>query len=168
MVLDSCPRCYVKISGMIDESMDKKYALPPQFSNSLPSSAFDYHARRCYGQLYLGFIIYIGMAFAYAILMWRIMILKTWNVIWKSPCKSGFQNGDKILAADGTPIVKFDNDINTRWSWLRKSWLKKTKSARNSDAYWFSRSIGSKYEKGSLIGIRMPFVIGYWRGFSKH
>jgi regulator of sigma E protease len=56
----------------------------------------------------LAFIIYIGMAFAYG----DTYVANDFKDVYlKIPCKSGFQNGDKIWLLPMGTIVKFDNDI---------------------------------------------------------
>lgn len=156
---------YVKISGMIDESMDKEQmALPPQ--------PWEFRSKPTYQRLIimlggvtvnfiLAFIIYIGMAFAYGDTYVARADFKDGMLI-DNPVmiKAGFKTGDKILAADGVPIVKFDNDIN-----LKLIMAKKVLIERDGKEQEIAIPIDlvdqlSKYEKGSLVGIRMPFVIG--------
>jgi regulator of sigma E protease len=156
---------YVKISGMIDESMDKEQmALPPQ--------PWEFRSKPAYQRLIimlggvtvnfiLAFIIYIGMAFAYGDTYIANTDFKD-GMLFENPAmeKAGFKTGDKILAADGEPIVKFDNDIN-----MKVIMAKKVLIERNGNQQEINMPIDlvdqlSKYEKGSLIGMRMPFVIG--------
>ena len=107
---------YVKISGMIDESMDKEQmALPPQ--------PWEFRSKPAWQRLIimlggvtvnfiLAFIIYIGMTFYYG--EQYISNAEVTNGIWVSnPVveKIGLKTGDKIVAVDGKPVLKFD-DIN--------------------------------------------------------
>ena len=156
---------YVKISGMIDESMDKEQmALPPQ--------PWEFRSKPAYQRLIimlggvtvnfiLAFIIYIGMAFVYGDTFVASADFKDGMLI-ENPVmeKAGFKTGDKILAADGIAIVKFDNDIN-----MKIVMAKKVLIERNGNQQEISMPIDlvdqlSKEEKGTLIGIRMPFAIG--------
>ncbi|WP_369752843.1 RIP metalloprotease RseP [Flavobacterium sp. WC2409] len=156
---------YVKISGMIDESMDKEQmALPPQ--------PWEFRSKPAYQRLIimlggvtvnfiLAFIIYIGMAFAYGDTFVANTDFKDGMLI-ENPVmiKAGFKTGDKILAADGVTIAKFDNDIN-----MKIIMAKKVMIERNGIQQEIKMPIDfvdqlSKYEKGSLIAIRMPFAIG--------
>ena len=107
---------YVKISGMIDESMDKEQmALPPQ--------PWEFRSKPAWQRLIimlggvtvnfiLAFIIYIGMTFYYG--EQYIVNSEAKSGIWiTNPVieKIGLKTGDKIIAVDGKPVEKFD-DIN--------------------------------------------------------
>ena len=107
---------YVKISGMIDESMDKEQmALPPQ--------PWEFRSKPAWQRLIimlggvtvnfiLAFVIYIGMIFYYG--EQYIANSEAKNGIWiTNPVieKIGLKTGDKIIAVDGKPVEKFD-DIN--------------------------------------------------------
>jgi regulator of sigma E protease len=107
---------YVKISGMIDESMDKEQmALPPQ--------PWEFRSKPAWQRLIimlggvtvnfiLAFIIYIGMTFFYGELFISNSDIK--DGVWiTNPVieKSGIKTGDKIIAVDGVKIDRF-NEIN--------------------------------------------------------
>ena len=102
---------YVKISGMIDESMDKEQmALPPQ--------PWEFRSKPAWQRLIimlggvtvnalLGIFIYICIL-AY----WGEEYLPTKNVSYGIECDSaalniGLQNGDKILAVDNKEVENF-------------------------------------------------------------
>lgn len=103
---------YVKIAGMIDESMDKEQMKqPPQ--------PWEFRAKPSWQRLIvmvagvtvnllLGIIIYSGVLYA-----WGTDYLPTKNVTTGIYCdstalKMGLQNGDKILSVDGKPVDNFD------------------------------------------------------------
>jgi regulator of sigma E protease len=155
---------YVKISGMIDESMDKEQmALPPQ--------PWEFRSKPAYQRLIimlggvtvnfiLAFIIYIGMAFAYGDTYVASTDFKDGMLI-ENPAmlQAGFKTGDKFIAADGNPITRFDNDIN-----MTIIMAKKVVVERNGIQQEITMPIDlvdqlSKYEKGTLIDIRMPFAV---------
>ena len=156
---------YVKISGMIDESMDKEQmALPPQ--------PWEFRSKPAWQRLIimlggvtvnfiLAFIIYIGMAFAYGDTYIANADMKDGLLIEnQAMINAGFKTGDKIVSVDGTKIVKFDNDINMKII-LGKEILVE----RNGTLETIKMPIDfvdqlSKFEKGTLLDIRMPFVIG--------
>lgn len=107
---------YVKIAGMIDESMDKEQmAQPPQ--------PWEFRSKPAWQRLIimlggvtvnfiLAFVIYIGMAFAYGDLYIANDDVK--DGIWvtnKTAEKYGLRTGDKILAIDGVKPQKF-HDVN--------------------------------------------------------
>jgi regulator of sigma E protease len=155
---------YVKISGMIDESMDKEQmALPPQ--------PWEFRSKPTWQRLIimlggvtvnflLAFIIYIGMTFYYG-----EQYIANENVkdgIWVSnPIveKLGFKTGDKIVSIDGVKVQKFD-DIN------KEMFLAK-EVALNRDGNEIKIKLPvnfidqlMKSERGNIINLRMPFVIG--------
>ena len=156
---------YVKISGMIDESMDKEQmALPPQ--------PWEFRSKPAYQRLIimlggvtvnfiLAFIIYIGMAFAYGDIYIANEDLKDGLLIEnKAMQNAGFKTGDHIVSVDGEKIVKFDNDIN-----MKVVMAKEVLIERNGTQLAIKMPIDfvdqlSKQEKSLLVGIRMPFVVG--------
>jgi len=156
---------YVKISGMIDESMDKEQmALPPQ--------PWEFRSKPAWQRLIimlggvtvnfiLAFIIYIGMAFTYGDTFVAMTDFSD-GLLIENPAmiNAGFKTGDKILATDGVAIAKFDNDIN-----MKIIMAKKVLIERNGTQQEINMPIDfvdqlSKHEKGTLIDIRMPFAIG--------
>lgn len=156
---------YVKISGMIDESMDKEQmALPPQ--------PWEFRSKPAWQRLIimlggvtvnfiLAFIIYIGMAFAYGDTYIAMNDLKD-GLLIENPAmiKAGFKTGDKILAVDGAKIVKFDNDINMKIIMgknvlIERNGVEQTIKMPNDIVDQLSQ-----HDKKSIVSIRMPFVIG--------
>src|SRR5665647_579539 len=95
---------YVKISGMIDESMDKE-------AMKLPPQPYEFRAKKTWQRLLImiggvamnfimAFIIYIGILYA-----WGEQYLPTNSVKYgievdSLGMKMGLQNGDKILSVD--------------------------------------------------------------------
>jgi regulator of sigma E protease len=155
---------YVKISGMIDESMDKEQmALPPQ--------PWEFRSKPAWQRLIimlggvtvnfiLAFIIYIGMAFAYGDTYIANEDLKD-GLLIENPAmnKVGFQTGDKIIAIDGEKIIKFDNEIN-----IKIIMAKDVLIERNGIEQTIKIPVDfvdqlSKLEKGTLVSIRKPFAI---------
>ena len=155
---------YVKISGMIDESMDKEQmALPPQ--------PWEFRSKPAWQRLIimlggvtvnfiLAFIIYIGMAFVYGDSYIANADMKGGLLIEnKALINAGFKTGDKIIAVDGEKIVKFDNDITMNILTAKQILIE-----RNGTEQTIKMPIDlvdklSKEEKGALFAIRMPFVI---------
>ena len=156
---------YVKISGMIDESMDKEQmALPPQ--------PWEFRSKPAWQRLIimlggvtvnfiLAFIIYIGMAFAYGEMFVATADLKD-GLLFENPVmqQAGFQTGDKILAIDGEPLERVDSQMNTQILMAKEVVIE-----RNGVSKTIAMPIDfvdqlSKIEKVSLATIRMPFVVG--------
>ena len=108
---------YVKISGMIDESMDKE-------AMKLPAQPYEFRAKKTWQRLLimvggvvmnfiLAFVIYIGILYA-----WGESYLPTANVKYgievdSIGMKVGFQNGDKILSVANMPVEDFRKVVPT-------------------------------------------------------
>ena len=155
---------YVKISGMIDESMDKEQM-------ALPAQPWEFRSKPAWQRLIimlggvtvnfiLAFVIYIGMAFAYGDMFVSTVDLKD-GLLIENPVmqKAGFQTGDKILAIDGEKVTKFDNQINANIVMAKHVLIE-----RNGDRQTITMPMDfvdqlSKLEKSPLATIRMPFVI---------
>ena len=103
---------YVKISGMIDESMDKEQL-------KLPAQPWEFRSKPAWQRL----IIMLGGVTVNILLAFVIYaaILMVWGEK-KIPASSlkygisfndslfndlGFKNGDKVLAVDGNPVVEY-------------------------------------------------------------
>jgi regulator of sigma E protease len=155
---------YVKISGMIDESMDKEQmALPPQ--------PWEFRSKPAWQRLIimlggvtvnfiLAFIIYIGMAFAYGDAFVAMADMKD-GLLIENPVmnKIGFQTGDKILSVDGEKIEKYDNEIN-----MKLIMGKEVQIERNGATQTIQMPVDlvdqlSKLKKNPPVSMRMPFAV---------
>ena len=156
---------YVKISGMIDESMDKEQMAQPQ-------QPWEFRSKPAWQRLIimlggvtvnfiLAFIIYIGMAFAYGDTYIANEDLKD-GLLIENPAmiKAGFKTGDKILAVDGTSIVKFDNEINMKIVMGKEVLIERNGAQQTIKMPKDFIDQLTKYEKSPVVSIRMPFVIG--------
>lgn len=155
---------YVKISGMIDESMDKEQM-------ALPAQPWEFRSKPTWQRLIimlggvtvnflLAFIIYIGMTFYYG-----EQYIANENVkdgIWvNNPTveKLGFKTGDKIVSIDGIKVQKFD-DINKELFLAKEVDLNRDgKEIKIKLPVNFIDQL-MKSQRGTLINLRMPFVIG--------
>ena len=156
---------YVKISGMIDESMDKEQmALPPQ--------PWEFRSKPAWQRLIimlggvtvnfiLAFIIYIGMAFAYGEMFVATADLKD-GLLIENPVmqQAGFQTGDKILAIDGEPLERVDSQMNTQILMAKEVLVERNGTQKTITMPVDFVDQLSKIEKVSLATIRMPFVVG--------
>ena len=156
---------YVKISGMIDESMDKEQmALPPQ--------PWEFRSKPAYQRLsimlggvtvnfILAFIIYIGMAYAYGDTYIANEDLKDGLLVENKTMQSvGFRTGDHIVSVDGEKIVKFDNDLTMKIIMAKEVVLQRNGTDQVIKMPNDFVDQLSKQEKGALLDIRMPFVVG--------
>ncbi|WP_278019879.1 RIP metalloprotease RseP [Flavobacterium ginsengisoli] len=156
---------YVKISGMIDESMDKEQmALPPQ--------PWEFRSKPAWQRLIimlggvtvnfiLAFIIYIGMAFAYGDTYIANADLKD-GVAIENPAmlKAGFKTGDKIISIDGKAVENFDSDMNMNVIMAKHVLIERDGKQQTITMPTDFVDQLSKTEKGMLIDIRRPFAIG--------
>ncbi|NER09718.1 regulator of sigma E protease [Muriicola jejuensis] len=105
---------YVKISGMIDESMDKEQMQQPPKPWEFRSKPSWQRLIIMLGGVTVNFIlavvIYIGMAYAYGEQFIPMDSLKggVWVKEENIGNKLGIQTGDKILAVDGNTVETFD------------------------------------------------------------
>lgn len=156
---------YVKISGMIDESMDKEQmALPPQPWEFRTKPAWQRLIIMLGGvtvNFILAFIIYIGMAFAYGDTYIANSDLKD-GVAIENPVmiKAGFKTGDKIISIDGKKVENFDSDMNMNVIMAKEVLIERNGQQQTIKMPTDFVDQLSKTEKGLLIGIRTPFAIG--------
>src|SRR5690606_35246315 len=105
---------YVKLSGMIDESMDtermKEEPKPYEFRSKPAWQRLIIMLGGVTVNFVLAVLIYIGMAYAYGDQYVPMDSLKdgVWVTEKEIGDKLGIQTGDKILAVDGDRIEKFD------------------------------------------------------------
>lgn len=155
---------YVKISGMIDESMDKEQmALPPQ--------PWEFRSKPAWQRLIimlggvtvnfiLAFIIYIGMAFAYGDTFIANADLKDGLLIENKAMQNvGFKTGDKIISIDGVKLAKFDNEINVKIAMAKQVLVNRngTEQQIKMPADFIDQL--SKVEKSPLVALRIPFAV---------
>lgn len=102
---------YVKISGMIDESLDKEQL-------KSPPKPYEFRAKPAWQRLLImigGVLVNVILAFAIysaVLFSWGEEYLSTQNLKYGVACDStalelGFRNGDKILAVGGEPVDNF-------------------------------------------------------------
>ncbi|MBP1222026.1 RIP metalloprotease RseP [Flavobacterium sp. 1355] len=164
---------YVKISGMIDESMDKEQmALPPQ--------PWEFRSKPAWQRLIimlggvtvnfiLAFIIYIGMAFVYGDTYVANADLK--DGIWvTNPAieKIGILTGDKVISIDGQKIENFDDDTNMKVIMAKEVLIERNGQQQSIKIPTDFVDKLSKHEKSLLISPRMPFVVGSLQEGSKN
>ncbi|MFV5694233.1 RIP metalloprotease RseP [Flavobacterium sp. LB3P122] len=164
---------YVKISGMIDESMDKEQmALPPQ--------PWEFRSKPAWQRLIimlggvtvnfiLAFIIYIGMAFAYGDTYIANSDLKDGLLIEnKAMQNAGFKTGDRIISIDGEKVARFDNGINAKVVMGKQILIDRNGTEQSITMPNDFVDQLSKHEKAPLVSIRMPFAIGAVAADSKN
>ena len=108
---------YVKISGMIDESMDKE-------AMKLPPQPWEFRAKPAWQRLLImlggvmmnfifAFLIYIAVLYVWGDQYLPTKSLKYGIEVNETGEKIGFQNGDKILSVDNQHIEQFRKVLST-------------------------------------------------------
>ena len=155
---------YVKIAGMIDESMDKEQmALPPQ--------PWEFRSKPAWQRLIimlggvtvnfiLAFIIYIGMAYVYGELY--VSASEVQNGIWvTNPVveNAGLRTGDKIISVDGVKVDKF-HELNEKILMGQEVQIERegVKQTVQLPVNFIGQQIAG--EKFSVVELRIPFIIG--------
>lgn len=155
---------YVKIAGMIDESMDKEQmALPPQ--------PWEFRSKPAWQRLIimlggvtvnfiLAVLIYIGMAFFYGDTYIATKELK--DGVWVSnPVaeKLGFKNGDKILKVDGKEYENFD-DVSYNLLFAKNVTIERNGQVQDIKlpVDLIDKMLDGK--KVPLVAPRIPFAVG--------
>ncbi len=154
---------YVKIAGMIDESMDKEQM-------SLQPKPWEFRSKPAWQRLIimlggvtvnfiLAFIIYIGMAFVYGDLYIENKDVN--DGIWVANpvvSKIGLETGDRIVAVDGAPVKKF-HELNEKIL-LGKSIEVEREGQRKTiqlPVNFIDQLLSG--EKMAMVQLRIPFVV---------
>lgn len=154
---------YVKISGMIDESMDtEQMALPPQ--------PWEFRSKPAWQRLIimlggvtvnfiLAFLIYIGMAFVYGDTYISNADVK--DGIWvTNPTveKIGLKTGDKIISVDGRKMERF-NELNASIHTAKTIEVERNGEIKNIAVPVNFIAQLLEASKISIVELRIPFVI---------
>jgi len=103
---------YVKISGMIDESMDREQMKQPPKPYEFRSKPAWQRLLIMIGGVLVNFILALFI-YAFLLYMWGEQYLPTKNATYGIMCDSlaldmGLKNGDKIVSLDGQEVEKFN------------------------------------------------------------
>ncbi len=152
---------YCKISGMIDESMDKEQMRqepkPWEYRSKPPYQRFWVLVGGVLNNLLLAVFIYAGMLY-----IWGDSYLANKDVRYGVECSElalelGFRNGDKILAFDGEPVERF----NELQSVMVHQQSKTATVLRGTDTLSFD--IDQQYFPAMLqtrmFDLRIPFIV---------
>ena len=157
---------YVKIAGMVDESMDKE-------SLKLPPQPWEFRSKPAWQRLIimlggvtvniiLAFIIYAGILMAWGEKKIYNNSLKYGIAVEDSLMKSfGFKDGDKIISVNGETIENFYSVIPNL---IVSDSVTVERDGRNESIQLPKSLIGKLVEKkrsdAPLLGIRFPFWFG--------
>ena len=154
---------YVKISGMIDESMDKEQMLeepkPWEFRSKPAWQRLIIMLGGVTVNFILAFVIYIGMAFFYGESYIPNSELKD-GILVTHPTieKAGIKTGDKILTIDGEKIIKFE-EVNAKLFLAKNITIERAGKIIDIKLPLDIIDQLMKEKKEYLISLRMPFAI---------
>ena len=154
---------YVKISGMIDESMDKEQM-------ALPAQPWEFRSKPTWQRLIimlggvtvnfiLAFIIYIGMTFFYG--EQYIANSEVKDGIWiQNPVveKAGLKTGDKLVSIDGEKVERF---YESNEKALLSKEIVVLRDGKEEKVHFPVNFIDQLMQgkKASLIDLRVPFIV---------
>jgi len=153
---------YVKISGMLDESMDKEaLAKPPQPWEFRVKPAWQRLLIMVGGVLMnfiLAFFIYSMMAFAWGEEYLPMRNVKMGYAYNEATLKAGFQNGDIPLTADNVPLECMD-DGKTRLSIVNAKEVTVLRNGEETTIHLPAEFSKIVFEKEANFLARFPFVV---------
>ena len=155
---------YVKIAGMVDESMDKEQM-------KLPAEPYEFRSKPAWQRLIimvggvvvnilLAIVIFIGIAWVWGDKYVPIENLKYGVYADSLGTKMGIQDGDKIIAVAGKPIEK----VGTVGSEMIMNDAKQITVERNGEKIDLSIPAGligqlNKNKLGGFTYVRVPMII---------
>lgn len=156
---------YVKIAGMIDESMDteqmKREPQPWEFRSKPAWQRLIIMLGGVVVNFLLAVVIYIGMVYAYGEQYVPMQSLR--NGVWVTQKeigdKIGIQTGDKVVAVDGKAIESFDSVflelINGDTFTLERDGERLEKEIPVD----FIATLLKDEDKAQFLSVRLPFVV---------
>lgn len=158
---------YVKISGMIDESMDKE-------AMKEPAKEWEFRSKPAWQRLIImlgGIIMNVLVAFliyAFVLMIWgekNVPNSSVKNGIWVTDSlmtKLGFQNGDKIISVNGDTVKYFDELQAKILIGGRKVVLERNGAVKELDLPidLIDKLITRKDKKRTLLLQRVPAIVG--------
>ncbi len=155
---------YVKIAGMIDESMDtesmKQEPQPWEFRSKPAWQRLIIMLGGVTVNFVLAFLIYIGMAYAYGDYYVKNSEVK--DGVWvQNPVveKAGIQTGDKILSIDNIKVDKFSSAIMSDLLMAKTVEIERngTPQTITLPQNFIGQFIDA--DKRNAISLRMPFAV---------
>lgn len=155
---------FCKISGMIDESMDKEaMAKPPQpweFRSRPAWQRIIVLAGGVLMNVVLAIVLYIAILFT-----WGEQYIKNEDVIYGIEASSlaqeiGFENGDRILALDGNPAPDNFNEIHMGMLRDQVSRVTVLRDGDTVDVDIDPEYMPAMLNTPGMFGIRLPIAVG--------
>ena len=159
---------YVKISGMIDESMDKDQMKKPPQPWEFRSKPAWQRLLIMLGGVSMNFILAI-LIYASVLFVWGEQYLPTDNVKYGIAAdtvaqKIGFQNGDHVVSVEGKEVKKF-SDIPKTILLEKANTVTVRRNGELQEVHIPDSLFSSLLNNPQFISFRVPTVIG---GFSKN
>ncbi|MES2477538.1 MAG: RIP metalloprotease RseP [Bacteroidota bacterium] len=155
---------YVKIAGMVDESMDKEQL-------AKPAEPWEYRSKKPWQRLFImlgGIIVNVLVAiiiYSFVMGIWGESYLPTANakygIVADSTAQTiGFRNGDKIMAVDGRPVENF-KEVTRDIIFNGAKTVSVLRDGQNMDIVIDNTVVGKilKSKKAGFLSPRFPFVI---------
>lgn len=157
---------YVKIAGMVDESMDKEQmALPPQ--------PWEYRSKKAWQRLFImlgGIIMNILVAIVVYIAIfgiWGEQYLPVENMKYGVSADSlaesvGFRDGDKIISVGGKKVERF-NEVMKEFIFNQANTFEVERDGKMVTINVPEGTVGSiikSRKKGGFLDTRTPFLVG--------
>lgn len=157
---------YVKIAGMVDESMDKEQL-------NRPPEPWEYRSKKAWQRLFImlgGIIVNVLVAmviYAFIFGVWGEQYLPTQNakygIVADSTAQSiGLRNGDMITGVDGKPVDRFNRIVLNIIFDQAKS-IQVTRNGQHLDipipAGTIRSILKSDKKSASFVSVRMPAVV---------
>ncbi len=151
---------YVKISGMIDESMDKE-------AMKLPPQPWEFRSKPAWQRLLImvggvsmnflfAIVIYAGVLFAWGDEYLPTSSLTYGIAVTETGEKIGFRNGDKILSVDHKQVEEFRKVIPTIVLENAKT-VQVERNGEKVDVEISNEDLALILKSGSLFSMRIPF-----------
>ncbi|PLX25020.1 MAG: RIP metalloprotease RseP [Salinivirgaceae bacterium] len=154
---------YVKISGMIDESMDKEQM-------KKPAQPYEFRSKPAWQRLiimlggvlvnfFLGFFIYAMVLFAWGEDYLPVENMEYGVLVDSAAAEAGFKDGDKIISLNNQKVDRFSNIVPT----ILLDDIQTVQVKRNGETtnITLPSHILKKIIKGDkLFAPRYPFIIG--------
>lgn len=155
---------YVKIAGMIDESMDKEQM-------KQPAQPWEFRSKPAWQRLIimlggvtvnfiLAYVIYVFMAFGYGHTEIDASSLKGgYEVVNPLLQDLGFQTGDKVLAVNDKKVVNY-SDVNSNIIGANTITIERQGAVKTIDLPEDFLGRLSENKSRGLFEIRIPFMVG--------
>lgn len=159
---------FVKISGMIDESMDKE-------AMKLPPQDYEFRSKPAWQRLIVmmggiivnvitGIIIFIALAYSYGERFYTMDEVNKYGIVaYEIGQEIGLQTGDRIVAVNDQPVGRFDEltgGATLLGSNVYYNVVRNGQQLRVDIPEDLIEKLSSKENAGLFIDMLMPFAVG--------